>query len=167
MAPSTSAADAESIQHRVGGRMNMFRKAFRSAARRGYASLPTRTKASIMSTIAADVKAVSQRPLDGARRGLLERLAADAGYGGVVANGEYGLFCGAITDLGVLAPDALSGTWASRTVRDITRFFEGRSGTYLDIGADESAGLVLSGAGRWPVLRGCRGAKGPCWIHLG
>lgn len=64
------------------------------------------------------------------------RFMAEHNIKGVLIEGEWGLFQGRATDSIILPIYGSSGTWANRTNRELIAFFEGRGGTYLDIGAN-------------------------------
>ena len=67
---------------------------------------------------------------------VLTRQAARANIGGFLVEGEWGRFQSAIEDQMILPIYARSGTWARRTNVELIAFFEGRSGTYIDAGAN-------------------------------
>ena len=68
-----------------------------------------------------------------------DRLVSEArryNIAGFLIDGEWGTFQSSTSDLMILPIYAATGTWAKRTNVELTEFFSGRSGVYLDIGAN-------------------------------
>jgi FkbM family methyltransferase len=66
----------------------------------------------------------------------LVREATRCNIAGFLIDGEWGTFQSSTNDLMILPIYAATGTWAKRTNLELIEFFAGRSGTYLDIGAN-------------------------------
>jgi FkbM family methyltransferase len=66
----------------------------------------------------------------------LVREAMNCNIAGFLIDGEWGKFQSSTNDLMILPIYAATGTWAKRTNVELIEFFAGRSGTYLDIGAN-------------------------------
>jgi FkbM family methyltransferase len=82
---------------------------------------------------------------------ILTRHAARAKIEGFFVDGEWGRFQSTIEDRMILPIYARTGTWARRTNIELIGFFEGRSGTYLDIGAN--IGLTTVPVAQNPKVR--------------
>jgi FkbM family methyltransferase len=72
----------------------------------------------------------------GTNHAWLIRQAAQAKIAGFLVDGEWGLIQSAVDDKMILPIYARTGTWARRTNLELIAFFKGRSGTYIDIGAN-------------------------------
>jgi FkbM family methyltransferase len=66
----------------------------------------------------------------------LVRQAAQINIAGFLVDGEWGLIQSAIGDRMILPIYARTGTWARRTNLELIAFFKGKSGTYIDVGAN-------------------------------
>lgn len=66
----------------------------------------------------------------------LVREAMHCNIAGFLIDGEWGKFQSSTNDLMILPIYAANGTWAKRTNFELIEFFSGRSGAYLDIGAN-------------------------------
>jgi FkbM family methyltransferase len=72
----------------------------------------------------------------------LTNLAEKLNVVALSVRGDYGTFVGASTDTAILRRYAETGKWAENTNNLIMQFFDGKAGTYLDIGANIGLTIV-------------------------
>jgi FkbM family methyltransferase len=67
---------------------------------------------------------------------LASRIAQQAGFSGLLVQGENGTICGSVEDDDTLVAYASSNRWASEEVSQFREVFRNAGGTYLDIGSN-------------------------------
>ena len=72
----------------------------------------------------------------------LGNLAEKLNVVALSVHGDYGTFVGASTDMAILRRYSETGQWAESTNNLIKQFFDGKPGTYLDIGANIGLTIV-------------------------
>ena len=89
----------------------------------------------VVRRLALSIPLDARQVLQHGRYLLLQRLARSCGISGFVADGEYGIVQGAVTDAVVFPVYAQRKTWAAEVISVFAEYLR-EGGTYIDIGAN-------------------------------